>query len=73
MYHDFFLSATNKVCTTPDYLIGTKKHAIFMGEADLQQELSVLMVGVPSGGYLAASCRIRGRSLLWQQRCHQTG
>lgn len=34
-----------------------------MEQADLQQELSVLMVGLPSATYLVASRRIRGRCL----------
>lgn len=69
MYHNFFLSATNEVHTTLDYLIGTKMQVIFMDQADLQQELSELMVGAPSGAYLVASCC---RSLLQQHHhCHQ--
>lgn len=38
-----------------------------MEQADLQQELSGLLVGLPSAVYLVASCRIRGRSLFQQE------
>lgn len=33
----------------------------------LQQEFSVLMVGLPNAVYLVASCRIRGMPLFQQQ------